>query len=83
MVSEKLKGSEAKFKFNSNQQTWRGVNCDLVPTEMLEAAKAMVVNKGLDNKDDTEELNMKVMAARLMRIEETLEKISEKLTQMS
>ena len=73
LVSEKLKGSEAKFKFNSKEQTWRGVNCDLVPKDMLEAAKALVVNKSLNNEEDTEELNMKVMVARMKRIKQTLD----------
>merc|ERR1711892_1103582 len=83
LVSQKLKGSLAKFSFNSKNQCWTGINCDLVPKDMLEDARVLVVNRSLDSEEPAEEVGMKEMMERMGKMEQTLEKISEKLNQIS
>ena len=59
------------------------MNCDLITKDMLEAAKSLVVNESFNHEDNPEKFNMKVIVVGFKRIEQTLEKISEKLTQIS
>ena len=77
LVSANLQGTKATFELK--EQHWKGVNCDLVPRTILESAKSLVVNRSFEE-TVTENFEIK---ERLQKIELTLEKISEKLSQLS
>ena len=83
LVSQKLQGSLAKFKFNSEEQTWQSLNSAQAPKDMLETAKGLVVNKSLDDTELPEAVNTRDLMDRMKRMENILEKITEKLTQIS
>ena len=83
LVSQKLQGSLAKFEFNSEEQTWQSLNSAQAPKDMLENAKGLVVNKSLDDAEPPEAADMRDLMDRMKRMEKTLEKISEKLNQIS
>ena len=84
LLVKKLSGSLAKFKYSSKDQHWKGVNCQMVPKEMLEAARVHIINRGAEpGGEASEDGNIAKIVERITKMEMMLEKISEKLDKMS
>ena len=79
LLSDKLKNRKSKFLLRG--RTWTADSIGEIPGDILNLAKALVVNKMLAAAEENQEesLGLSNLEERMVRIETALERISQKL----
>ena len=83
LLSDKLKNRESKFLLRG--RTWTAISIGEIPGDILNLAKALVVNKMLAAAEENQEESqgLRNLEERMARIETALERITQKLENQS